>query len=79
MLATTTGARRVRAGVPAGWTVADKTGSGGYGTANDVAVAWSPAGDPVVIAVLSSRSAADAGFDDALLAEAAAVVVEVLS
>jgi beta-lactamase class A len=79
LLATTTGARRIRAGVPAEYTVGDKTGSGGFGTANDVAVAWSAAGDPVVIAVLSSRSAPDADHDDALLAEAAAIVVDILA
>nr|WP_214407269.1 serine hydrolase [Pseudonocardia lacus] len=54
MLATATGARRVRAAMPPAWRVADKTGTGGYASANDVAVAWSPAGDPLVIAVLSS-------------------------
>jgi beta-lactamase class A len=28
----TTGAGRIRAAVPAGWTVGDKTGTGGFGT-----------------------------------------------
>ena len=49
----TTGAALIRAGVPDDWVVGDKTGNGGYGTRNDIAVAWPPDGDPVVIAVLS--------------------------
>jgi hypothetical protein len=38
----TTGGELIRAGVPDGWIVGDKTGSGGYGTRNDIAVLWPP-------------------------------------
>ena len=31
-----TGDKRIRAGLPPGWTIADKTGSGDYGSANDL-------------------------------------------
>lgn len=78
MLGNTTGAPWIRAGVPAGWTVADKTGNGGYGTRDDVAVAYRPDGDPVVISLLSDRGVAGAASDDALLAEATRVVVNAL-
>ncbi|GAB7042384.1 MULTISPECIES: class A beta-lactamase [Catenuloplanes] len=74
--ANTTGAETIRAGVPAGWVVGDKTGSGGYGTRNDIAVLWPPAGAPIVLAVLSTRDTADAKYDNALLADAAAAVVD---
>lgn len=40
LLANTTGATRLRAGLPRGWRVGDKTGSGENGTYNDVAVIW---------------------------------------
>ncbi|MHA6621886.1 class A beta-lactamase [Pseudonocardia sp. DLS-67] len=73
-----TGDKRIRAGLPAGWRVGDKTGTGSYGTANDVAVAWPPDTAPIVVAVLTSRAAEDATRDDALLAEAAAVVAQEL-
>lgn len=43
----TTGGAGIRAGVPAGWAVGDKTGSGGYGTTNDIAVLWPPEGTPL--------------------------------
>ena len=72
----TTGDDLIRAGVPQGWVVGDKTGSGGYGTRNDIGVLWPEEGDPIVLAVLSSRDVEDAESDDALIAEAAEVVVE---
>nr|WP_097328317.1 class A beta-lactamase [Actinoplanes atraurantiacus] len=71
----TTGGPYIRAGVPAGWTVGDKTGGGGYGTRNDIAVVWPPTGSPLVIAVQSDRGVRDAASDDALIAEAAKAVV----
>lgn len=74
----TTGDDLVRAGVPEGWTVGDKTGAAGYGTRNDIAVLWPEEGDPVVLAVLSSRDEEGAEYDDALIAEATEVVVEAL-
>ena len=73
-----TGDARIRAGVPAGWQVGDKTGTGSYGTANDVAVVWPPTAAPIVLAVLTSRATEDAEQDSALLAEAARVVAEEL-
>jgi beta-lactamase class A len=74
-----TGARRIRAGVPRGWTVADKTGTGDYGTVNDIAVVWPPNAPPLVIAIMSSKAAKDARYDEARLAEAAAHVVNTLA
>lgn len=74
LLANTTGAHRVRAGLPQDWTVADKTGTGAYGTANDVAVAWPPSRGPLVLAVLTTKPDAAAGADEPLLAAAASVV-----
>lgn len=48
----------LRPGLPAGWTFADKTGSGDYGTTNDVGVAFGPDGRAVLLSVLL-RSASD--------------------
>jgi hypothetical protein len=66
----TTGGPYIRAGVPFGWKVGDKTGNGGYGTRNDIAVAWPTSGAPIVIAILSDRGSKDASSDDALIADA---------
>ncbi|MBB5856943.1 class A beta-lactamase [Amycolatopsis umgeniensis] len=70
-----TGAERIRAGLPDGWTIADKTGTGDYGTLNDIAVVWPPGKAPIVMAIMSSKAAKDAPYDQALLAEAAKYVV----
>ncbi|MEU3626669.1 class A beta-lactamase [Amycolatopsis coloradensis] len=75
----TTGAERIRAGLPSGWTVADKTGTGEHGTLNDIAVVWPPDKAPIVVAIMSSKAAKDAPYDQALLAEAAKYVVETLT
>lgn len=74
----TTGDDLIRAGVPQGWVVGDKTGGGGHGTRNDIAVLWPEEGDPIVLSVLSSRDVEGAEWDDALIAEATEVVVEAL-
>jgi beta-lactamase class A len=78
LVGNTTGDALIRAGVPEGWTVGDKTGSAAYGTRNDIAVLWPTDGAPIVIAVLSSRAAPDADHDDALIARATTVAVEAL-
>ncbi|MCM6773211.1 class A beta-lactamase [Nocardia sp. CDC159] len=78
LVANTTGAQRIRAGVPGGWLVGDKTGTGDYGSANDVAVAWDERGRPVVIALLSVKSEPEAQADSALLADATRAVVDAL-
>ncbi|WP_200882102.1 class A beta-lactamase [Nocardia brasiliensis] len=77
--ATGAGAVRVRAGVPQGWKVADKTGTGEYGTLNDIAIAWPPDRAPLVLSLMSSKATADAEYDQALLAEAAAYVASTLA
>ncbi|WP_026876974.1 class A beta-lactamase [Jiangella gansuensis] len=76
MLDNQTSDTRFRAGLPRGWRLADKTGSGAYGTNNDVGVAWSPDGTPVVIAALSRRDRPDATGNDEVLAELARLVVD---
>lgn len=76
--ATTVGARRVRAGLPKGWQVADKTGTGNYGRANDIAIVRPPRTEPLVLAVMTDRPGYDAEPSDALIAEATARTVTAL-
>ena len=78
MTGNATGANLIRAGVPADWAVADKSGSGGYGVRNNIAVVWPPDAAPIVIAIMSTRDSPDATRDDALIAQAAGVVVSSL-
>ncbi|MGW2509808.1 class A beta-lactamase [Streptomyces scopuliridis] len=76
----TTGDALIRAGVPKGWVVGDKTGTGSYhGARNDIAVVWPPDSAPIVMAIMSNRGDKDAEHDDKLIAEAASVVTDALS
>jgi hypothetical protein len=61
-----------------GWKVGDKTGNGGYGTRNDIAIAWPATGSPVVIAIQSNRGSPAAPSDDALIADATKAAVTAL-
>ena len=54
-----TGLDRLRAGLPAGWRVGDKTGTGANGAANDVAIAWPPGRPPILIACYQSGGTAE--------------------
>jgi beta-lactamase class A len=79
MRGTTTGATRIRAGMPDGWAVGNKTGTSGagaYGSAIDVAVVWPPARAPLVLTVFTTRHAASAPALDAPIAAAARIAVQ---
>ncbi|WP_286194632.1 class A beta-lactamase [Synechococcus sp. CCY 0621] len=77
LIGNTTGDRRVRAGVPTGWRVGDKTGSCGvYGTANDVAVVWPPDRAPIVLAIFHTQADPAAQAQEGVIAAAATIVVE---
>lgn len=52
----TTGNDRIRAGVPNGSTVGDKTGTGSYGSTNDIAIVWQKDGMPIVLVVYFVQS-----------------------
>lgn len=65
----TTGDNRIRAGVPLGWSVADKTGSGSYGVANDIGIAWSPACKPIVLSIFTVSDKSDAKPSDDAIAQ----------
>ncbi|MFG2985566.1 class A beta-lactamase [Streptomyces sp. NPDC048258] len=79
LLANTTSTDRFRAGLPADWTLADKTGGGRYGTNNDAGITWPPQGAPIVMAVLTTKPRPDAGADDPLVAETAELLAAALA
>jgi beta-lactamase class A len=56
MTASRTGLDRVRAGIPKGWPVGDKTGTGQNGAVNDLVITWPPGRRPIFIAVYTSES-----------------------
>ena len=69
LAANKTGDKRIRAGLPTGWKVGDKTGTGERGTSNDVAILRPPGRAPILVAAYLTGSPAPAEKRDALLAE----------
>jgi beta-lactamase class A len=49
MIANRTGDEKLRAAIPTGWRVGDKTGSNGETTSNDIAICWPPQRKPILI------------------------------
>ncbi len=77
-----TGGARLRAGVPPGWHVGDKTGTGGglntHGdseTRNDIAVLWPPGRLPVIVTAYLAPTTLPAARADAAIASIAALTV----
>ena len=80
MIETPTGQGRIKAGVPTGWTVAHKTGTGGYGPTNDIGLIQRPdGGEPIVIAVYfhATRDSTDAQRE-AVIADATRLALKAL-
>lgn len=74
MVANKTGDKRLRAGLPAGWRVGDKTGTGRNGTANDVAIIWPEGRAPLLVASYLTQTAEGFKQQDAIHAEVARAV-----
>lgn len=70
MLDSKTGDKRLKAGLPAAWRVGDKTGTGGHGSANDIAVAWPPGRAPVLVTAYYTGSTISDDARSAVIAEA---------
>jgi beta-lactamase class A len=79
MCANKTGDARLRAGVPREWRVADKTGSGDRGTANDIGVFWPPGRKPLVLTVYLTGSQASAEERNAAIAKVAHAVADLVA
>jgi len=52
MRACQTAGNRIRAGLPAGWSAGDKTGTGANGSTNTLSILWPPGGRPPILAAL---------------------------
>ena len=48
----------LRSALPAGWTIADKTGAGAYGSRSIIAIAWPLTGKPMIIAIYITETEA---------------------
>lgn len=79
-----TGASRIRAGLPAGWPVGNKTGTAAGGIArNDLAIIWPAtaenAAKPVTLTIYIDRPTAAPEAVDAAMADVARVVARLIS
>ncbi len=79
MFSSPTGLGRIKAGVPAGWRVAHKTGTGGYGPTNDIGILYPPTGEPITIAIYyhGVRASSDAQ-NEAVIADATRMTLAAL-
>ena len=64
-----TGNKRLRAGVPQGWRVGDKTGGGSNGATNDIGVIWPPDRAPILVTAYYAEARATDDERNAVLAE----------
>jgi beta-lactamase class A len=71
----TTGDQRMRAGVPDNWVVGDKTGTGAYGTTNDIGILWPPNSAPIVAAIFFTRHHEKAAARDDVIASVTQLLI----
>lgn len=71
-----TGATLIRAGVPKGWLVGDKTGRSGDGEVNDVAILYCPNSEPIFVAIYTAAPSLSEEKRSELVANVARMVVE---
>jgi beta-lactamase class A len=79
MVANVTGLDCLRANLPEGWRAADKTGSNGQHTRNDVAMLWPAGKPPVIIAAYITQCTGPESKRSAMLAEIGRLVRESLT
>jgi beta-lactamase class A len=75
--ATTTGKNLLRAGLPLGWHVGDKTGRGPRGETNDIAIVWPPQRKPLLVTTYYAESTATDDEREAVLAEVGRIVAAI--
>lgn len=67
LTANTTGGNRLRAGVPAGWAIGEKTGTAGQ-SANDAGIVWPPGRAPLLVSAYLADSPATPAVREQTLA-----------
>lgn len=79
LTANKTGDARLKAGLPAGWRIGDKTGTCNNSTANDVAIIWPPERPPIIIAAFLADATESMEARNAALADVARTAAAALS
>jgi beta-lactamase class A len=76
LIGNTLGGKRLRAGLPDGWRIGDKTGTGSNGATNDVAIVWPPSQAPILIVAFFVGSKAGDSERESAIAEVARIVAD---
>lgn len=79
LLTSQTGAQRIHAGAPNAWRVGDKTGTGAYGTTNDIGVIWPPHCKPIVISVYFTQHEKNAKPNERIIANSVSYAIKQLA
>ena len=74
-----TGTNRLRGGLPAGWTIGDKTGNNGKDASGDIAVAWPKSETPILMAAYTQGGTPNAAQIEAAFARIGRMVAERLA
>jgi beta-lactamase class A len=74
LLGNTTGAHRLKAGLPATWRIGDKTGTGQHGATNDIGILYPPGRAPILVTAYFVGSRASLDRREAVLAGVGRVV-----
>lgn len=78
MVANQTGDARIRAGVPEGWTVGDKTGTSGTGTVCDIAILFPQDRAPLLLTIYIAESSGTVEEASAAMASIARMVTSTM-
>lgn len=79
MLAEKNGARRIRAGVPSSWRVANKPGTSGNGAVNDISLIWRDDGAPIILSIYANARGASTAAGEQAIRSAASIAAAHLS
>ena len=71
----TTGNHRIRAGVSHQWIIADKTGTGGYGTTNDIGIVYPSHCKPIVLVIYFTQKEKNATANESVIASATKILM----
>ena len=79
LVASKTGGKRLRAGLPAAWKVGDKTGTSATDIANDIAVVWPPGRAPLIVSCYFAGAPLTDEQRNAAIAEVGAIATAFVS
>ncbi|HYW58676.1 MAG TPA: class A beta-lactamase [Polaromonas sp.] len=74
-----TGDRKLRALLPAGWRVGDKTGGGNHGSNNDIGIFWPPGRAPILVTAYLTQTKAELPVRDRAIAEVGQLVAAMVT